>query len=843
MRKKDSDKINKNFRQQNSSLKVVEKEVVTEQQKKQSHSVGVLEKTSSSVTSENQQLQKPKRKFGATEFEGTEFENTHNEEILDFINEDVEDTFSLDDFNPDRSLETENDYYDNSSSPVSYSSSSKSYNARYVAPKSKITNYQPETKLHRNQKFARLKTFREQQDEHTEKFFKKDDGSKLQVENSSNEDSTKFISSLNKEHKSNDLSNNNQPQTSKKSSKVKSAKLATSKLTQKVNETAAKGLEKYQTELEKDDAGVEVTSKVIKERKLVTKNARKLSAVTFQKLKDKKFHIDLEKDKKSSLISVKEQGEHIEPKTIKGKKPLKNKDLVKSKSTIKKISSTPVALSAKSIKSGVSQYQNELEKDDIGVKLASQSSTQVARAAAKLSKGSTKAIAQSSKLKQANKLKTAATKINNPKTANKLAVKPISQTLKKQQMKKKMYAPLRQSNAKKKFVGAVSSMGNKAVAFIKSFASLKLATVKKVIAAVGAKIATAVGGGGVMLLPIIIVAVISLLVVGALSMGKMAEEQENASISGGVGSSMNLSPNVEKWREAVQKEAKAQGMENYVGLILAIIQIETGGTGTPDIMQSSESMGLPVNTLGTEESIRQGIKHLKGIISDLSKFKKGYENNVKLIAQSYNFGKAFATYVGKRGGEYSLGMAEDYSRTVVAPSLGNHNGATTSYVNATSVRVGKTYRYINGGNFLYGEMVSEYVGASSGADITGEFKVVMDEVLKYEGWSYVWGGKSPTAGFDCSGLVSWGLQQIGVSLPSPASNQYAMTKPISPSEAKPGDLIFFRGTYGGPNHISHVAFYVDSNTMYDSNSSGVGYHQWNNAHWKQYRPEIRRIQK
>ncbi len=66
---------------------------------------------------------------------------------------------------------------------------------------------------------------------------------------------------------------------------------------------------------------------------------------------------------------------------------------------------------------------------------------------------------------------------------------------------------------------------------------------------------------------------------------------------------------------------------------------------------------------------------------------------------------------------------------------------------------------------------------------------------------YVWGGSSPSTGFDCSGFTSYVYAQIGVSLPHHAASQYSMGTPVSQSQLAPGDLVFFSG-------LGHIGIYI-----------------------------------
>ncbi|EOO22799.1 bifunctional lytic transglycosylase/C40 family peptidase, partial [Bacillus cereus] len=592
-------------------------------------------------------------------------------------------------------------------------------------------------------------------------------------------------------------------------------------------DTVKDGVRKYQKALEQEDEGVRIGSQGITQGYRATRiltrkgfgSAKKGLKKLKQRRREKLYVKKLDKGKLEKIQKEKT------PKPPNLKKKNGPKELNK-KTSLKNLAKVPSNV----LGSSALKYQEQLEKGDEGVKLASQSATTIARATKKLAKNKIKANAKLGKMgKQKSKLV--------PFSKDKKLQVESRDILKKKAIKKKMYAPLRDKNKAKALTSIASNVKNQVANLFKSLGKINLQNVKKLI---GTKVAAMASGGLAGAIPLLLIGMICLVIAGALGAGSSTQEQ----IGGNIGASKNLSPEVEKWRSLVEKEAAAQGMQDYVNLLLAIIQIESGGTGTRDIMQSSESAGYGrPNVFQTEEeSVRQGVKHLKDCLLALKAFNRGYENNVKALAQAYNYGNYFATWLGNRGGDYSLEVAEEYSRTVVAPSLGNKTGITTPYVNETSLRVGKPYRYVDGGNFHYGELISEYIGGA-GANISGDFKTVLTEIEKYQGWPYVWGGKNPTQGFDCSGLTSWGLKQIGIDLPSYALSQYELTTPINPSEAQPGDLIFFKGTYGGPDHISHVAFYIDENTMYDSQNAGVGYHNWKTSYWQQHFAGIHRVKR
>ncbi|PFR34268.1 lysozyme family protein [Bacillus cereus] len=171
----------------------------------------------------------------------------------------------------------------------------------------------------------------------------------------------------------------------------------------------------------------------------------------------------------------------------------------------------------------------------------------------------------------------------------------------------------------------------------------------------------------------------------------------------------NLPQQVLRWQSMVESECSAQGVFELVPYVLGIIMVESGGNSetTPDIMQSSESQGWAMNTIkNPKDSIYYGVKHLKGAFDDA---KKNGITDLSAIVQSYNFGRAYLRWLASNNKQHSLPVADQYSKTVVAPSLGNTTGAMVKYSQPIAVAYNGGYRYKNGGNFFYSEIVKQYV--------------------------------------------------------------------------------------------------------------------------------------
>ena len=109
------------------------------------------------------------------------------------------------------------------------------------------------------------------------------------------------------------------------------------------------------------------------------------------------------------------------------------------------------------------------------------------------------------------------------------------------------------------------------------------------------------------------------------------------------------------------------------------------------------------------------------------------------------------------------------------------------------------------------------------------FAAMIAEAEKYLGYPYVWGGSNPSTSFDCSGFVSWVINQSGWSVGRlTAQGLYDICTPVS--DPKPGDLVFFQGTYDTVG-MSHVGIYVGNMTMIHCGDP-ISYTNLNSSYWQ-----------
>ncbi|OIK12901.1 hypothetical protein BIV60_15365 [Bacillus sp. MUM 116] len=293
----------------------------------------------------------------------------------------------------------------------------------------------------------------------------------------------------------------------------------------------------------------------------------------------------------------------------------------------------------------------------------------------------------------------------------------------------------------------------------------------------------------------VLIASVFLFMIPLIMIGGIFGQYNNQSDSSIVEGSAKVSDAVLRYEPLVRKYAQMYGVEKYVPILLAKMQQESGGT-LPDVMQSSESLGLPPNSITDPEySIKVGVRYFSKLI-------KTAHGDIKLALQSYNFGGGFIPYAEEHGG-YSKEVAIDFSN-MMAAKMGWDSYGDINYVD-------HVLRYYN-----------QTTGLPVGGVGTKTFENVMKIALQFQGMPYQWGGHNPATSFDCSGLWEWSLKQLGIYFPRTAQEQYAYTQRISKDQLRAGDFIFFTGTASHAN-ISHVGIYVGNGRMYNSNDNGVTY--------------------
>ena len=114
-----------------------------------------------------------------------------------------------------------------------------------------------------------------------------------------------------------------------------------------------------------------------------------------------------------------------------------------------------------------------------------------------------------------------------------------------------------------------------------------------------------------------------------------------------------------------------------------------------------------------------------------------------------------------------------------------------------------------------------------------QFAAMLEEAEKYLGYPYVWGGSNPSTSFDCSGFVSWVINHSGWDVGRlGAQGLCNICTPVTAANAKPGDLVFFKGTYDTPG-VSHCGIYVGNGMMIHAGSP-ISYANLNTSYWQEH---------
>ena len=197
----------------------------------------------------------------------------------------------------------------------------------------------------------------------------------------------------------------------------------------------------------------------------------------------------------------------------------------------------------------------------------------------------------------------------------------------------------------------------------------------------------------------------------------------------------------------------------------------------------------------------------------------------------------------------SVSAGQTVEKGAAIGTTGNTGSSTGSHLHIECLYGGEYYNplfYFDvGEGTLYGETPGGLPGNAIPPDAYDDASVqaLMEEAAKYLGFPYVWGGSSPSTSFDCSGFVCWVFTNSGVhNLPrTTAQGIYDQCTPVSASDAKAGDIIFFTGTYNSAGAVSHVGIYCGNGTMIHCGDP-ISYASINSSYWQSHFYAFGRLQ-
>ena len=290
-----------------------------------------------------------------------------------------------------------------------------------------------------------------------------------------------------------------------------------------------------------------------------------------------------------------------------------------------------------------------------------------------------------------------------------------------------------------------------------------------------------------LLLLIIIASATQIIIIGTNS--------DNNDTSGVNMGNSNISAEVLMWKPEVAKYAKQFGVSQYVNLILAIIQQESGSLAI-DVMQSSEGAfntkypKIPNGITDPDYSLFCGVQEFKAAITSAGVKNINDTKNINLALQTYNFGQGFISFAKSKGG-YSLAVAKEFS-SIQAKKIGWSSYGDVDYVP-------HVLRY--------------YTSSETAKGGSGKLAKVIRIAQEQQGKPYIWGASGPNT-FDCSGLIFYCYQNSGYKIQrSTAQGYYDNSAKTTTPEI--GDLVFF----GDVSNIHHIGMYIGDGVMINAPKS------------------------
>lgn len=177
---------------------------------------------------------------------------------------------------------------------------------------------------------------------------------------------------------------------------------------------------------------------------------------------------------------------------------------------------------------------------------------------------------------------------------------------------------------------------------------------------------------------------------------------------------------VKQWEPQITKELEKYGRAEHINLLLAIVAQESGGTASLDIMQASESLGYPPNTITDPlYSIEVGVAYFDEVMTEAENADVDIDTGI----QAYNMGNGYINFVSENGGNHTKELAQQFSDQMKA-QLGWNVYGDPNYVDNVKQYLGE---YTSGESVgqatAFGELQHPYLGQEGQFSVTSEFGI------------------------------------------------------------------------------------------------------------------------
>lgn len=293
-----------------------------------------------------------------------------------------------------------------------------------------------------------------------------------------------------------------------------------------------------------------------------------------------------------------------------------------------------------------------------------------------------------------------------------------------------------------------------------------------------------------------------------------------------------------KGLEDEQKKLESQRQENIksLGNVLKS-NYEDGFTTYLSVLFDATSVS---DFIDRADKIQMVVGNFSKLQKDIVALKETMNNQQELIKQKQT--TIQASIQAKAQTQQTVQQTLDKQQTVLDQLSTDERAMVISSVSAQG-KVSRVQQLIqqeaieaayaakdNSSNGTISRGINHSGGVTGTVKIPGGVQQILDFADQFKGIPYLWGGNTPS-GFDCSGFVQYVYGHFGISVIKPSQQQFYNGVPVSRSELRPGDLVFFHTSRLNPSDVSHVGIYVGNDMMINSSNGGVSYDYLSDGYW------------